>query len=186
VHQLTVAIPEQWAAPEQITVDASGPDPVTSDIQVLAQDVTLQGQIGGAALDATTLQRVDVQLWAYDRNAGLNYKRDGAHYSLKVGPVLRSPSDVDRFQGNLVGTISADDRGQIAGAVDGTTAALFPPPIVLEDTVYSFKAVQHVDAAFKVAQPAGALDLPPFNTVITIGPDGESTVTMQEGDSDAP
>ena len=54
VYQLTVAIPEQWAAPEQITVDASGPDPVTRDIQVLAQDVTLQGQIGGAELDATS------------------------------------------------------------------------------------------------------------------------------------
>lgn len=270
-----MAIPEQWAAPEQITVDASGPDPVTRDIRVVVQDVTLQGQIGGAELDATSPQRVDVQLWTYDRNAGLNYKRDGAHYSLQVGPgewkagqaeyhaasgregridalypmtvdpagktvnwtlptffftdgqcrppgmftlaitgngwlpdqpvdiyvvgfgkheltdshsgpVLRTPSDVDRFQGNLVGSISADDQGQIAGAVDGTTAAPFPPPILLEDTVYSFEAVQHVDAAFKVAQPAGGLDLPPFHTSITIGPDGEPTVTVQEGDSDAP
>ena len=275
IYQLTVAIPEQWAAMEQVTVDASGPNPVTRDIQVLAQDLTLQGQINGAGLDAASLQRVDVQLWTYNRNAGLNYKRDGAHYSLKVGPgawkagqaeyhaasgregridalypmtvdpagntvnwtlptfsfgegqcsppgvcglaltgdgwlpnqpvdiyvvafgkheladshsgpVLRSPSDVDRFQGNLVGTISADGQGQIAGALDGTTASPFPPPILFEDTVYSFEAVQHVDAAFKVAQPAGGMDLPPFHTSITIGPDGVSTVTVQEGDSDAP
>jgi hypothetical protein len=274
-YQLTLAIPEQWAVPDRITVDASGPDPVTRDVPILAQDVTLQGQIGGPGLDGATLQGVDVQLWTYNRNAGLNYKRDGAHYSLKVGPgawkagqaeyhagsgregridalypinvepagstvnwtlptfsfsegqcsppgvcaltvtgngwlpnqpvdiyvvafgkheltdshvgpVLSSPSDVDRFQGNLVGTVSADDRGEIAGAVDGTTAATFPPPILLEDTVYSFEAVQHVNAAFKVAQPAGGLDLPPFDTFITIGTGENSTVTVQEGDPDAP
>lgn len=275
VYQLTVAIPDQWATPEQITVDASGPAPVTRDIQVLAQDVTLQGQIGGVGLDGATLQRVDVQLWSYDRNAGLNYRRDGAHYSLKVGPgewkagqaeyhtasgregridalypitvdpsgstvnwtlpmfsfsegqcsppgvcalsvtgtgwlrgqpvdiyvvafgrheltdshpgpALQSPQDVDRFQGNLIGTITADDQGQIAGPVDGTTASPFPPPILFEDTVYSFEAVQHVDGAFKVAQPGGGLDLPPSHTSITIGPDGETTVTVQEGGSDEP
>lgn len=275
VYQLTVAISDQWAVPEKITVDASGSDPVSRDIQVLAQDVTLQGQIGGAGLDAGTLQRVDVQLWTYNRNAGLNYKRDGTHYSLKVGPgawnagqaeyhaasgregridalypitvdpsgstvnwtlptfsfsegqcsppgvcalsvtgsgwrpdqpvdiyvvafgrheltdshpgpTLQSPQDADRFQGNLVGTISADDQGQIAGAVDGTTASPFPPPILLEDTVYSFEAVQHVGTAFKAAQPAGGLDLPPFHTSITIGPDGQPTVTVEGDDPNAP
>jgi len=76
--------------------------------------------------------------------------------------IIKSPEDQARHVGDLLATVQADDNGAIAGTVSGAlqigALQIGADPIVqLTGTTYSLVAVQHVDNAFKVAEPATLL-----------------------------